>query len=187
MAFKHVGSEIAWQGAWRRVDKETFIDGESGGEYVYEVIRAGDVVVICAYDEGGVWLVEQPREAVGKQSLLELPAGAVDDGESPFDAARRELAEEVHLAAAKWSNARTYYPSPGICDEHHFLFFATDLSPDVSAQGDEGERIKTSRWPLCSLESLLVSVQDAKTLIGLSILRDILDATGRGRSRPRGR
>ena len=75
-------------------------------------------VGILAYDDERVWLVRQPREAVGDPALLEIPAGKLDDeGETPEQTARRELAEEVGVAADDWRPLKRFHTSPGFTDE----------------------------------------------------------------------
>ena len=69
----------------------------NGSQSVREVVGHADAVVICPIDyEGNVHLVRQFRYAA-KQTLLELPAGLVEEGEDPDDCAQRELAEEIRL------------------------------------------------------------------------------------------
>ena len=61
-----------------------------------------------------LYMVRQPREAVGEDSLLELPAGKLDvEGETPLDCAKRELVEEVGVEAAEWRELKRIYTSPG--------------------------------------------------------------------------
>lgn len=132
-----------------------------------EVVRHPGAVGVVAYDEQHVWLVRQPREAVGADALLEIPAGLLDvDGEQPLAAAQRELAEEVGLGARTWQPMLAYYSSAGFSDERVQLFCATGLYAQ-QAERDEGERIEIVSWPLAELQGAIESTRDAKTLIGL--------------------
>ena len=71
-----------------------------GSEYEREVVGHPGAVAIVAHDDERLYLVRQPREAVGEDDLLELPAGKLDvEGESPLECARRELAEEAGKCA----------------------------------------------------------------------------------------
>ena len=56
-------------------------------------------VAMLARDGDALLLVRQPREAVGEEALLELPAGKLDEGEDPLATAKRELAEEIGKGA----------------------------------------------------------------------------------------
>jgi 8-oxo-dGTP pyrophosphatase MutT (NUDIX family) len=67
----------------------------NGKEQTFHIAESpGGVVIVAVTDQGRVVMVEQFRHASRKLGL-ELPAGAVDEGESPADAARRELREET--------------------------------------------------------------------------------------------
>ena len=71
--------------------------------------------------------MRQPREAVGEESLLELPAGKLNGAEA-LDTAQRELREEIGKAATGWKFLTSFYASPGFTDEEIHAYLATDLS-----------------------------------------------------------
>ena len=147
-----------------------------GGEYERQVVLHPGAVGIVAHDDRHLHLVRQPREAVGEEGLLEIPAGTRDvEGESELECARRELAEEVGMAAERWELLRAIYPTPGWADETLTLFLATELR-EVGAEPSEGEQIEIVRWPLDDLDGALAAVKDAKTLVGLLLLRERLCA-----------
>ncbi|HEX2016718.1 MAG TPA: NUDIX hydrolase [Solirubrobacteraceae bacterium] len=150
-----------------RVERFQFPDGD---EVQREIVRHGGAVGIVAHDGQHVWLVRQPREAIGDPDLLEIPAGRLDvDGEQPLQAAQRELAEEIGRRAEHWELLTTYYSSAGFTDEQVHVYLATDLS-EASADSEENERIEIVPWPLAELDRAIESCQDAKTLIGLLLL-----------------
>jgi ADP-ribose pyrophosphatase len=125
-------------------------------------------------DGDDLWFVRQPREAIGSPDLLELPAGKLDEeGESPLETAKRELAEEIGKQAERWESLGSFYTSPGFADEEVFLFLATGIS-DVAERPavDENERIDVEVRPVADLEAILAETKDAKTLIGLHRFRD---------------
>jgi len=145
-----------------------------GEEVEREVVEHPGSVGILAHDERCVYLVRQPREAVGEDGLLEIPAGTLDvEGESPRRCAERELAEEVGLAAASWSELHSIYASPGYVSEKLTIFEATGLSPSAG-EADAGERIEVVELPLAELDSALAEIEDAKTLIALFLRRERL-------------
>jgi len=97
----------------------------------YEIVEHPPAVVIVAVDtdEAGAsrtWLVRVPRPAVGR-SLIEAPAGLIDTGETPEEAARRELREECGVEADRWEELGAAWSSPGFTDERIHLFLATGL------------------------------------------------------------
>ena len=107
-----------------------------GGSSVREVVHHGGAVAIVALDdEGRVVLLRQYRHPIGEH-LWELPAGLRDvEGEPPLETARRELAEEVQLAAQRWSLLTTTYSTPGFCDEAVLVYLAEGLSDVPRPEG----------------------------------------------------
>ena len=89
-----------------------------------------------------------------------------EEGESPLETGRRELAEEIGKGAAQWESLGSFWTSVGVLDEEVHLYLATGLH-DQHAETHENERIEVVRWPLDRLEELLDTVKDSKTRIGL--------------------
>ena len=178
MSFERTGCEVAWEGRIATVRRERWRQ-QDGEEVEREVIGHPGAVGVIAWDEERVWLVRQPREAVGDPALLEVPAGKLDEeGESPLDTARRELAEEIGKRAERWEEVERFFTSPGFTDEECILFAATGLS-DAGVDPDPGERIEIVPWPLDRLEQAIAEARDSKTLIGLMWLRHRLGRPGR--------
>lgn len=164
-----MASEKAFAGRLVDVVVRRYRDPD-GGEYERQVVEHPGAVAIVAYDDTHVYLVSQPREAVGEDAVLELPAGTMDvEGEGELECAKRELSEEVGLAAADWELMHSAWTSPGWADETVAIFAATDLSPS-GGEPDADERIETVRVPLAELARVVGEVRDAKTLIGLLLL-----------------
>ena len=169
-AFEPVGAETKYEGKIFIVREETFRH-EDGEESTREIVRHTGAVGVVCHDGASLWLVRQPREAVGTPDLLEIPAGKLDvEGEEPLEAAKRELAEEIGKAAAEWEHLHTFFTSPGFTDEVCHVFLATGLS-DAFAETDEHERIDVEVRPLAELDAIIDEVSDSKTLIGLLELR----------------
>lgn len=87
---------------------------------------ASGVCILPITQDGQVVVIQQYRHPV-KSLQWELPAGAIDAGESPLEAAKRELKEETGYTAKSWIDLGSFYPSPGSTSEEIFLFAATDL------------------------------------------------------------
>lgn len=156
------------RGRYRRAD---------GEEVTREVVVHGGAVAVVAYDETSVYLVRQPREAIERSDVLELPAGRLDvEGEAPLRTAQRELAEEIGMAANSWAHATTYFTSTGFTNEEVSIFLATDLREVVVPDNAPDEGIEVVRWPLVELDAAIDASLDAKTLIGLLWLRRAREA-----------
>jgi 8-oxo-dGTP pyrophosphatase MutT (NUDIX family) len=151
-----------------RIERYRFADGE---EVEREVIRHQGAVGIVVHDRTDLFLVRQPREVIDDPDFLEIPAGRLDvEGEAPEEAARRELAEEIGKAADSWEHLTEYVSSVGVMDEVVHVFLATGLS-DAQAEAEHNERIEIVRWPLADLDGAIAASRDAKTLIGLLLLK----------------
>lgn len=174
-SFQELGGETVYHGRLIDVRIERF-RYDDGVEVSREIVRHRGAVGIVAHDSEHVWLVRQPREAVGEPDLLEIPAGRLDkDGEEPLAAAQRELAEEIGRGADSWSPILTYYSAAGFTDERLHLFHATDLHEEHADSGED-ERIEIVPWPLAQLGEAIEQCRDAKTLIGLQWLQRTLNA-----------
>jgi ADP-ribose pyrophosphatase len=174
MAFERIGSEIAYEGriATVRVDRFRYDDGE---EAEREVVEHPGSVAIVAHDGERLFLVRQPREAVGEPALLEVPAGKLDhEGEDALATAKRELAEEIGKGARSWERLTSLYTSPGFVDEECHLYLATDLF-DQSAEAEDTERIEVVEVPLGELDDVIKQCHDAKSLVALLWFRAFVD------------
>jgi ADP-ribose pyrophosphatase len=170
--FEPVASEVIHEGGFITLRRERFRH-EDGEEVVREIVTHPGAVGIVVLDDDRLWFVRQPREAIGVPDLLEIPAGKLDeDGESPLDAGRRELAEELGKQADHWESLGSFYTSPGFTNEEVHLFLATGVSDvDARPEVEENERIDVEVRPLSELDSILAETKDSKTLIGLLKLK----------------
>ena len=164
MSFERIGGEEIWKGhiGTVRVEKFRHDDGEVVER---EVIDHPGAAVMLPLDGDRIWLVRQPREAVGEQSLLELPAGKLN-GVEPLETAKRELREEIGKSAATWRFLTRFYASPGFTDEVIHAYLATDLSDDP-LEAEENERIEIVSEPLARLDDVIRDCRDSKSLVTL--------------------
>ena len=120
-----------------RVDRMEMADGRRASR---EIVEHPDAVVVLAYDaEGQIAFVRQWRAPV-ERPLLELPAGRIDPGETPEQAARRELREEVGLNPGALEPVREFYVAPGWATEYLYGFIARDCAP-APLPPDEDEEL----------------------------------------------
>ena len=171
-AFTRLDGRQVFDGHVISVHVDRFRFDADGEEVEREVVRHPGAAAIVAHDGTDLFLVRQPRPAVGDPDVLELPAGLLDkDGEPPEVTAGRELIEEIGKAAGHIEHLHSFWSSVGSLDEEVHVFLATELS-DAEADSGENERIEVVRWPLAELDDAIAQSRDAKTLIGLLLLRD---------------
>ena len=113
-----------------------------------------------------ILLVKQYR-LPARSYLWELPAGKIDAGEKPLQAAKRELKEETGCKAKTWTKLAEFYPSPGFLAEKMTIYLAQDLV-EGEATPMEDERIEKKWFTGKEIEEMLRSgkILDAKTNIG---------------------
>jgi ADP-ribose pyrophosphatase len=162
---ERISSDTVYEGQVFNVRKDVFRSPD-GSEREREIVDHPGAVAIVAHDDERFFMVRQPREAVGEDALLELPAGKLDvEGETPLECAQRELEEEVGKRASDWREVKRAYTSPGFADEEVTIFFATGLE-DGDAEGEE-EDLEVVEVPLAELQQTIAVCRDAKSLIGL--------------------
>jgi len=137
----------------------------------FEIKRAivqhqGSAVVMPVDDRERVLLVRQYR-LPARQYLWELPAGRVDPGETPLQAARRELAEETGYRARRMKKLVEFWASPGFLAEKMTVYLATELT-DGESTPMEDERIETRWFTSAELDRMIQAgkLPDAKTMLG---------------------
>ncbi|HEX6230018.1 MAG TPA: NUDIX hydrolase [Solirubrobacterales bacterium] len=168
---KRLGSETVFRGRVFDVARRRFRRSD-GSEVEREVVEHPGSVAIVAHDEELVHLVRQPREAIEDPECLEIPAGTLDvEGESELDCAARELREEADLEAHDWRLMHVLFPSPGYVAERIAIYEATGLSAGPG-RADEDGRIAVVSLPMAEIERVLPEIHDAKTWVGLALLRD---------------
>lgn len=133
-----------------------------------EIIRHPGGVVICAIKENKLLMVKQYRYAT-KSTQIELPAGRLEYGEDPLEAAKRELKEETGYIAQNWKSLGYIFTTFGICDEKLYLFKAEDLTFEEQ-QPDEGEILDYFETEINEVHKLIKNgtINDAKTICALS-------------------
>jgi len=136
-----------------------------------DIVHHSGSVVILAVDETRsepqVLLERQYRHAA-QQTLWELPAGRIDDGENGLTAAKRELLEETGYTASRWKCILRFYASPGFLAETMDIYSANGLRRG-KPQPEADEAIRTRMVPLSTAVKMVMkgTIRDAKTICGV--------------------
>ena len=150
-----------------RVTEDKAVDSKGGFEIARSVVRhPGSAVMMAMDDRNRILLVRQYR-LPADDYLWELPAGKLDEGEKPLQAAKRELAEETGYKARTWTKLASFYVSPGYVGERMTIFLATDLKAGEASPMDD-ERIEVRWFKKKEVGEMIKDgkIQDAKTIIG---------------------
>ncbi len=136
-----------YQNPWISVREDQVIqpDGTPG---IYGVVHfAHKAVGVLPVDEQGrIWLVGQYRYPIGQYSW-EIPEGGSHAGETPEEAARRELREETGLLAGRLDRIAVAHLSNSVSDEEAVIFRATELQPGPSSpEGCERIEVRVEEW-----------------------------------------
>jgi ADP-ribose pyrophosphatase len=147
-----------------------------------EIVKHPGAVAVLAVHEGRLLLVDQYRQAMGRCEL-EIPAGKLEKGEEPAEAAVRELQEETGFRCDKLTHLHSFYTSPGFADEIIHLYLAEQLSAGEMSP-DEDEFLEIREATLEEALDLIAEgrIADAKTIMAVYIwqLRNTRKSAGNG-------
>ena len=140
-------------------------DGTEVGREV--ICHSGGVCVLPLEDDGTVTMVRQFRYGV-QDVTLEIPAGKLEKGEDPLEAAKRELSEETGFTADEIIPLHIDYSSPAILSEIIYIYLAKGLHGG-KAHLDEGEFLSVERYHISALVEMVMKgeITDGKTQIAI--------------------
>jgi len=145
-----------------------------GRQRQYDLVDHNNSVTIIPVDnDGNIFFVKQFR--MGSETLLlELPAGVMDDHESPQECAAREIREEIGMAAGELTRIGAVYLAAGYSNELNFIFLATKLTEDP-LQEDDDEFISIHTYSPGEIKRLVRAgeIKDSKTLAALHLMQEI--------------
>lgn len=150
-----------------RVTEDEAREPKGGFEIKRSIVRhAGSAVMLAEDEKRRILLVRQYRLPAEKY-LWELPAGRLDPGEKPLQAAKRELIEETGYRARKWTKLASFFVSPGYVGERMTIYMAQDLVAG-EATPMEDERIEARWFTRREIAEMIRTgkIEDAKTMIG---------------------
>lgn len=143
-----------------------------------EMIRHPGAAAMIALDEEGCIVLERQWRAPAGGAFWEIPAGKIDPGESAFDAARRELAEEAGLTADRWVYLGNMHNVIGYSNEHIEVFLAQNLR-QTHQHLDENEFLTLVKTPWKDALAMTRNgeITDVKTMVGLNWLAAYFEGT----------
>jgi ADP-ribose diphosphatase len=164
---KILSSQSVYEGAVFGVRRDEVLE-PTGVRATREVVtHPGSVVVLPVLPDGRILLIEQYRHAAA-QYLWELVAGRIDEGETPREAAARELIEETGYRAKRFRVFLEVFPTPGFVEEKMFLILAEGLTPG-KAEPEDDEKIVSRAYNSKQLEEMIRKgvLRDAKSIAGI--------------------
>ncbi|HEV7857681.1 MAG TPA: NUDIX hydrolase [Pyrinomonadaceae bacterium] len=163
-----LSSEDIYHGLVFDVSVDKVREGEI--TYVREVVHhPGSAVILPVFEDGTLALVRQYRHPAVKY-LLELPAGSLNERESPEEGAARELEEELGVVAGKMEKLTEFFVSPGFVEEKMWLYLATELTlTEQKLEADEILEIVRVSFTRAFEMIADGEIEDAKTIIGIML------------------
>jgi len=127
------------------------------------------VAMLPLDNQGNIWFIRQYRHPAAIE-LLELPAGVMDEGETPEVSAQRELREEIGMSAGQLVQLGSFFLAPGYSNEYMYVYLAQDLTA-APLQPDSDEFIQIVKVPVENVAELIETqqIRDAKTLAALCL------------------
>lgn len=144
----------------------------NGKEPTFDLVKHRGAVVILPVDqEGKIWFVRQLRIGA-EQELLELPAGLLEENETPEASAAREIQEEIGMASIQMEKLGEFYMVPGYSTEKLHAFLATGLYKS-HLPGDDDELLERVALPIQEVYEIAYAgkIQDGKTLACLLLAK----------------
>ncbi|MDO7905138.1 NUDIX hydrolase [Paenibacillus sp. JX-17] len=132
-----------------------------------EIIKHPGAVAVIALHAGKLLVVDQYRQAMGRCEV-EIPAGKLEPGEDPMEAAGRELQEETGYTAVSLQHLQSFYTSPGFADELIHLYVAEELTAG-EMKLDEDEFLEMQEVTLDEAYAMIRDgrIADAKTVMAV--------------------
>lgn len=139
----------------------------NGNTATREVVKHPGAVAVLALNDRKMLVVDQFRQPLGRCEV-EIPAGKLEPGEDPMEAAKRELQEETGYTCGTIRKLHSFYTSPGFADEVIHLYLAEDLTRG-DMNPDEDEFLEMSEITLEEAYKLIQEerISDAKTILAV--------------------
>jgi 8-oxo-dGTP pyrophosphatase MutT (NUDIX family) len=157
-----------YRNKWMRL-REDIAEMPDGRTTLYGVCEFGQCVGVLPFvDHDHVVMVRQYRYVQKENQRWEMPTGGMRAGESPEEAAQRELTEETGYRAGTLTWVNSYFTSKSVCDETAHLYVGRNLAK-VSAAPDETEFLETAVLPFDDVLKMVLEseIRDSMTVIAV--------------------
>lgn len=139
--WKTLSTREIYHNKWMRL-REDIAEMPNGKTPLYGVCEFGRCVAVLPFvDDEHVLMVRQYRDTHKENPRWEMPSGGVHPGETPEQAAQRELIEEAGYRAGRLEKVSTYSTPKSVTDEVGHLYLGYDLRP-AALPPDETEFIE---------------------------------------------
>ncbi len=166
--WKTLSSRPIYQNPWTRV-REDIAEMPNGKTTIYGVIECGECVGVLPFiDDRHVILVRQYRYVFDENSRWEMPTGGVKAGEALFEAAHRELREEIGYDASQLEQINTYYTSKSVMHEIAHLYIGRHLT-QILAIPDETEFLEIETFLFDEVLQMVLKsdIRDSMTILAV--------------------
>ena len=142
MAWDVIDSEYLFKRPWLTARRD-HVKLPTGAEiHDFYVLEYPEFCNVIAITKGGKFLMERQYRHAQHYTGIEIPAGCVEKGEDPMDAAKRELYEEIGYARGEWSKLMTISPNAGACTNYSHTYLAVGVEKISTQHLEDSEDIK---------------------------------------------
>jgi 8-oxo-dGTP pyrophosphatase MutT (NUDIX family) len=169
--WKVLKSEYLFQRPWLTIRKDCveLPNGQQNPEY-YVLEYPDWVNIVAVTDEGEFVMERQYRHGLGK-TCYEIPAGVIEKGESPLDAAKRELQEETGYGEGKWEEVLTLSGNSSTTNNLTHSFIAEGVKKISGQHLDRTEDLHVEMLNEAQVKDLLVNNQVVQSLMAAPLWR----------------
>ena len=174
MVEKKLSSKRLYERDWMKIDVDQ-VECVNNVVTTKEIIRHPGAAVILAVHNGRIIMEKQYRYAIGK-FVYELPAGKLDENETPLDGAIREFEEECGYHALNMHSLGYFYPAFSYSDEILHMFYTTEFEK-TAQHFDEDESIELVEFTLEEIEKMIETneIFDAKTICTIHKYQQVIN------------
>ena len=172
---KTINSDRIYTGKTISLKVDT-VEVDNRGYQKREIIEhQGAVAIVAITDLNEIVLIKQFRKAVEK-TIWEIPAGKLENGETPKECAERELREETGYSAENIKLIKKFFTTPGFSNQKIYMYLATDLSIG-ECDFDIDESIETYKIDIEKAYDMVMNneIEDAKTIIGILSAKNLIN------------